>query len=244
MDRSIYIAMTGANEAMEQQNLTANNLANVNTTGFQAQIANAESKNVAGNGWQTRTMAVEGDTGISGSIGSAIETGRMLDVMPSANGYLTVLDSSGKEAYTRDGNIQITASGELMIRGHAVLGTSGPIILPPDSSLQIGTDGSIETQQPGGAGVVELAKLKLVHAKAATLKRGSNGLIYTRSARTLPESSATSVQSGMLEGSNVNSVQQMVSMLNASRQYDLQVRVMQTASQLEKSGDTLLQPAS
>ncbi|WP_108650073.1 flagellar basal body rod protein FlgF [Dongshaea marina] len=241
MDRSLYTAMTGASAAMQVEALHSNNLANANTPGFQAAIALADSQPVEGDGWHSRTMAAVRDGGLSGRSGDVIVTGRALDVKPSEGGYLAVMDPSGKEAYTRDGSIQVNASGEMTIKGLPVIGSSGgPIMVPSSAQLHIGEDGTISMEQTAGQGMVELDQLKLVQASPRDLERSSSCLIYGRDGKTFGASSAIRVRSEALEGSNVNPVEEMVTVMSSSRQFEMQLKMMETAKTLEQSGDSLL----
>ncbi len=106
MDRLIYTALSGASQTLYEQQISANNLANVNTNGFRADMAMATNDKVKGSGFDTRYMAQEGASGVNDSTGVAEKTERPLDVAIQGAGYIAVQDKNGNEVYTRNGNIQ------------------------------------------------------------------------------------------------------------------------------------------
>ncbi|HHU7891155.1 TPA: flagellar hook-basal body complex protein, partial [Escherichia coli] len=104
MDRLIYTALSGASQTLYEQQISANNLANVNTNGFRADMAMATNDKVKGGGFDTRYMAQEGASGVNDSTGVAEKTERPLDVAIQGAGYIAVQDKNGNEVYTRNGN--------------------------------------------------------------------------------------------------------------------------------------------
>ena len=143
MDRLIYTALSGASQTLYEQQISANNLANVNTNGFRADMAMATNDKVKGGGFDTRYMAQEGASGVNDSTGVAEKTERPLDVAIQGAGYIAVQDKNGNEVYTRNGNIQQDDQGQLTIDGNLVLGDNGPIILPPNAIASFGSDGTL-----------------------------------------------------------------------------------------------------
>lgn len=121
MDRLIYTALSGASQTLYEQQISANNLANVNTNGFRADMAMATNNKVKGGGFDTRYMAQEGASGVNDSTGVAEKTERPLDVAIQGAGYIAVQDKNGNEVYTRNGNIQQDDQGQLTIDGNLVL---------------------------------------------------------------------------------------------------------------------------
>ena len=113
MDKLIYVAMTGAKQALEQQASTANNLANVNTTGFRAQLDQFRAVPLLGDGLPTRTFVIDSSVGSDFSAGAIQKTGRDLDVAVQGSGWIAVQAPDGSEAYTRNGSMQLNENGEL-----------------------------------------------------------------------------------------------------------------------------------
>ena len=146
MDRALFLAMSGAKQNMQALQLRANNLANVSTTGFRADLAQARSMQAYGEGLPSRVFSMTERPGHNFQQGSVITTGRDLDVTIEGNGWIAVLDKSGKEGLTRNGNLKVDVNGLLVSgNGNLVIGeTGGPITLPiPLSKVEIGTDGTI-----------------------------------------------------------------------------------------------------
>jgi flagellar basal-body rod protein FlgF len=232
MDRLIYTAMTGAKHIMEQQATTSNNLANATTTGFRAQLDSFRAVPVIHDGLATRTYVVDATVGTDFSTGAMQNTGRELDVAIQGKGWLVVQNEDGTEAYTRSGSLKVNENGVLQTNsGLSVLGDGGPITIPPEVSIEIAKDGTISTVPTGTkpSGVQVLGRLKLVNPEEANLVRGDNGLFKTKDGVPADADASVSVAGGMLEGSNVNTVEAMVNMINLSRQFEMHMKLLQNA---------------
>ena len=239
MDRMIYLSMTGAKAAMQRQESLANNLANASTTGFRAEMQAFRAVPVLGSGASTRVFALETTIGHSDKPGPVTATGRNLDVAVKGESWLAVQALDGTEAYTRAGSLDLDAEGTLVTHGGLqVLGDGGPIQLPPGAEPSIAADGSISARMPNGTSSV-VGKLKLVTPEAP-LRRGVDGLFRTLGGDPLDADALARVQDGALEGSNVSPVENMVAMIAAARQFEAQMKMMQTAEADEKAASQLL----
>lgn len=238
MDRMIYLSMSGAKATMQRQEVLANNLANASTTGFRAELQAMRAVPVRGDGASTRVYALETTTGYDPTPGSIATTGRSLDVAMQGNAWLSVQALDGTEAYTRMGSLQVNAEGTLTTSGGlTVLGDGGPITLPPNSEPSIAPDGTISVKQAGGT-VNTVGRLKLVTPEAA-LQRGDDGL-FRAADGDLTADPAARLQEGALEGSNVNPIESMVAMIAAARQFEAQMKMVQTAERDEQAASRLL----
>ena len=117
MDRQIYLSMTGAKASMQRQEVLANNLANVSTTGFRAELAAFRAVPVLGDGASTRVFALESTVGYSNEAGVVQATGRNLDVAVKGKAWLAIQGLDGTEAYTRAGALDVNAEGLLVGAG-------------------------------------------------------------------------------------------------------------------------------
>lgn len=242
MDRMIYTAMTGATASAYRQQLLANNLANVSTPGFRAELATFRSVPVRGDGSSTRVFALEATAGHSDAPGSINPTGRPLDVAAKDNAWFSVQGLDGTEAYTRGGAFQVNADGSLVSpQGLPVLGQGGnPVVIPNNATIHIGDDGSISARV-GDQPPQPLGRLKLVApSQEAPLQRGEDGLFRTADKQPLDADPNARVQSGALEGSNVNPIEAMVGMIAVARQYEMQMRMLQNGETNDKSAAQLL----
>lgn len=230
MDRLIYIAMSGAQQVLQQQAVTAHNLANVTTAGFKADTNAFRVAQVQGPGLPTRAYAVDTTIGADLGAGAIQQTGRDLDVAIQGDGMLTVQAQDGTEAYTRGGSLSINAEGELMTRnGMIVLGDGGPIAVPPEARVSIARDGTVSASAPGqSAAVTVVGRLKLVNPDRADLVKGPDGLFRTRGGAPADADPAVALVPGSLESSNVNAVGAMVDMINLARAFDLQMKLLQS----------------
>ncbi|RAO77216.1 flagellar basal-body rod protein FlgF [Dyella jiangningensis] len=244
MDRSVYVSMTGATQIMRAQEAVSHNLANASTVGFKSELTAFQSVPVLGQGSPSRINAVAQGVGQSFTQGSQINTGRPLDVSVHGAGWIAVQAPDGSEAYTRAGDLQLTADGGLVdARGNPVMGGSGPITIPPAAEVSIGSDGTISSV-PLGQGpnsVTTLDRIKLVNPDAAQLVQGSDGLMHVAGGGTADADPTVTVASGVLEGSNVNPSAELVKMIALSRQYDMQVKSIKASEDNADSANKLLQ---
>ncbi len=246
MDRALFLAMSGAKQNMQAMQLRANNLANVSTTGFRADLAQARSMQAYGDGLPSRVFSMTERPGNNFQQGSVITTGRDLDVTVQGEGWISVLDKTGSEGLTRNGNLQIDETGLLLNgNGHLVLGETGaPITLPvPVAKVEIGNDGTISVRPQGApANAMEVVdRIKLVRPNNQDLYKDVNGLFRAKDLNTAYEADANvKVLTRSLEGSNVNAVGEMTSLIELQRQFEMQVKMMSTAEDMDKSSDSLL----
>jgi flagellar basal-body rod protein FlgF len=239
MDRMIYLSMTGAKATMQRQEVLAHNLANVSTNGFREQLQTFRSVPLQGDGATTRVFSLESTPGYNSQPGVMQATERPLDVAVRGNAWLAVQGLDGTEGYTRAGSLDVTAEGQLVtMAGLPVQGDGGPITVPANALVHIGVDGTVSAKV-GNAAPQAVGKLKLVTPEAALL-RGDDGLFRAADGADLPNDANARVQSGALEGSNVSAVHTMVSMIAAARQFEHQMKILQTAEQKEQAASRLL----
>lgn len=246
MDKSLYIAMSGAKQTLLAQTANANNLANAQTSGFKSDLEQFRSMPVYGPGFPTRVYAMTERPGTDLSPGAMQQTGRELDVAIDGDGWLAVQGADGKEAYTRAGDLRITPEGVLQTgTGLQVLGQDGPIILPPAQKLEIGKDGTISIIPLGGNGsnIAVLDRIKLVKPDPQNLEKLSDGLMHLKDNKTAEASTDVSLVQGALEGSNVNTISAMVEMIELSKNFELQTKVMKSADDNASASARLMQMA-
>jgi flagellar basal-body rod protein FlgF len=237
----VYVAMGGAKATLQRQDSLANNLANASTAGFRAELQAFRAVPVRGDGATTRVYALESTIGYNATPGPVQTTGRSLDVAMKGNAWLAVQALDGTEAYTRAGSLEVNPEGQLVTpSGLPVMGDGGPITLPANAQVEIAPDGTISTKVGNGR-PQQSGKLKLVTPEAP-LTRGTDGLFRGAEGDLTADPNAR-LQSGALEGSNVSPVETMVAMITASRQFEQQMKLLQTAEQKEQSAAKLLGPS-
>ncbi|MDB2386948.1 flagellar basal body rod protein FlgF [Shewanella sp.] len=244
MDKMLYTAATGAARVMEAQAIRANNLANADTTGFKADLERVHAMSVAatGNSLQTRVLAQTQSSGFSQQSGALNPTGRTLDLAINDAGLFAVMTEDG-EGYTRSGAITPDANGQLTLDGRPVAGVDGPIVLPEYRELFVGDDGRLSIVADANGIIEEIGQLKLVNPEMSTLNKGLDGLLYAADRQPLPASDTVTVSSGFLEASNVQAVGELIAAMDLSRQFEIQVKLMKSAEDLAKSGNSLLKNA-
>lgn len=244
MDRSLYVAMTGATQIMRAQEAVSHNLANASTVGFKSELSAFQSLQVQGQGQATRINAVARGIGADLTQGTVNSTGRSLDVAVQGNGWIAVQSPDGSEGYTRAGDLQLTADGLLTdASGNPVLGNGGPISLPASGQIAIGEDGTISTV-PIGEGpstIAALDRIRLVNPDATQLAQGGDGLMHLTGGGNAAPDTTVRLTSGALESSNVNASTELVKMIALSRQYDMQVKSIKASEDNAQSASKLLQ---
>lgn len=232
MDRLIYTAMTGAKHIMEQQSTTANNLANATTVGFRAQIDAFRAIPVVGPGLPTRTFVVDSTVGADFGQGPLMESGRALDIAIQGKGWIALDMPDGSEAYTRGGSLKVNENGVLQTQsGINVVGDGGPITIPPDVNITIAKDGTVSSvaagSKPGQSTVI--GRIKLVNPPEASLVRGDDAFFRVKGNAGADADASVSLVGGALEGSNVNVVDAMVTMISLSRQFEMHMSLLKNA---------------
>lgn len=244
MDRLIYTSLTAMRGAMARQTTIASNLANANTTGFRAEIANSQARWQTGGANNARVMASEEVMAADMNAGAVTQTGRALDIALSGDALLAVQAKDGEEAYTRRGDLMLSDSGLLTTGdGAPVLGEGGPVTLPPADSVKIEADGTIWIVPEGGDPTQpsQVERLKLVSPAGSQVVKHVDGLFRVEDGGALPGDPEARLTAGALEGSNVNSTQALVDMIDASRAWETQIKLLTTAREIDDAGAKLMQ---
>lgn len=232
MDRLIYTSMTGANHTINQQATVAHNLANAATTGYRAENNAFRAVPVFGDGLPTRAFVVDSTIGADFTPGTLQTTGRDLDVAIKGSGWITVQLDSGEEAYTRNGSLQVSPNGILLTQnGQKVKGDRGIITIPPETRITIGVDGTVSSVpiNPQPNTVASVGRIKLVNPPEDSLTKGTDGLFRLKAGGEAQVDARVRLVDGTLEGSNVNVVHEMVSMIALARQFDMQMKMLESA---------------
>ena len=248
MDKLVYTAASGMRAHMAAQAAIANNMANASTTGFRADRVVFDRLNVTGDGFDTRNMAAEDVTDADRKSGAVQQTGRPLDVAMSGDAWLAVQSADGTEAYTRRGDLQIDPSGVLETGdGFPVMGSGGPITVPPADKVSIAADGTLSILPLGsaaGAPMQQIDRLKLASTKGSDTVKGLDNLLYVKGGGTLPADMDAQVQTGALEGSNVDMTKALVDMIENQRSYEVQANLLKDAKDMDENGTSVMQMPS
>lgn len=243
MDRLIYTAVSGMNASMVRERVIASNMANAHTVGFRAEVIRATPTTLQGPQLQVRAMT---NTDVNGAImkeGAATDTGRPLDVALQGRALLAVQASDGTEAYTRRGDLSVSASGVLENGdGLPVIGDQGPISVPPGSMVSIAPDGGVLLSDPENPGEApqRLDRLKLVSSVGSKIDKGLDGQFRVNGGGVLPADADARLVPGALEQSNVNPSEVLVEMISAQRLFELRTKMIDTARDLDESGARLM----
>ncbi|MDG2526871.1 flagellar basal body rod protein FlgF [Stenotrophomonas sp. HITSZ_GD] len=245
MDKALYVAMTGARASLQAQGTVSQNLANADTNGFKAALANTQAMPIRGDGFPSRVNAMHIDQGFDASLGAQKVTGNALDISLQPDTWLAVQSQDGSEAYTRGGQLSLTPNGQLVTAsGRAVLDENGnPMVIPPHQALEIGSDGTVSITPLGESAATQanVGRLRVVNASSDRLARGLDGLMRnTNPQQAFVQAEGKSVNSGSLEGSNVDAAGALVQMIQLQRQFEMQVKVIKHGDENAQSANTLL----
>jgi flagellar basal-body rod protein FlgF len=243
MENALLIGLSRQMVLERQMDVVANNVANVNTSGYKADKSlfqeflksGAHEDNFVG---QDRRVSYVLDSGTfkDFSQGPTEQTKNPLDVAVDGGGFLVVQTPAG-ERYTRDGGLQVNNQGQLVTAaGNPVLGNSGPIVFQPtDHDVSIAADGNITVLEGINRIDAVRGKLRLVSfADAQKLLKEGNNLYAAGTAAAQPDT-ASKVRQGFVEKSNVNSVVEMSRMIEVTRTYTQISNLLQQQSDLHKS---------
>ena len=242
MDRLIYTAMSGLTESMVQQRVIASNMANAQTTGFHAEMLATTPVTLKSPSLEARAMSQSQVRGADMRPGSFAATGNPLDIAVNGRDLIAVSAPDGTEAYTRRGDLSVSASGVLQNgEGLAVIGSGGPITVPVGSAVSIGPDGSVllagaTPGQPPQA----VDRIKLASPDGSKIVKDLNGLFVVAGGGVLPADEAATVTPATLEQSNVDPNKVLVDMLSAQRLFDIRTKLISTAKDVDQSGASLM----
>ncbi len=244
MDRVIYTSLTAMRGSMARQTATANNLANVNTPGFRADMAESQALWLQGSGLDARAVASEEVIGANMRAGTITATGRDLDIAMQGDAMLVVQAPDGEEAYTRRGDLQLSASGLLTNgAGHPVQGMQGPVTIVAADSVRIDDEGRIWVVPAGGdpENPQEVDRLRLASPAGSDIVKGLDGLFRVRGGGILPDDPAARLVTRSLEGSNVTATTALVEMIEASKSWDAQLKLIGNARDMDAATANLMQ---
>ncbi|WP_318522370.1 flagellar basal-body rod protein FlgF [Photobacterium leiognathi] len=242
MDSFLYTATSGASRVMKAQHVRSNNLSNADTAGFRADMERVQSIPLQGAGFDGRTMVVTNSAATRFDAGDVIKTGRALDIAINGDGFFTVQTIAGNEAYTRAGNIRVDEEGMMRVNGFPLMSEGEAVALPEHQDVEISDKGVVTVVPPGGGAKLEVGQLKLVDPEFTQLQKHSDGLFHPINDQVFAQDPTVSITAGHLEGSNVSAINELVSVMSLTRNFEMQVRMMKTAETLAQAGTRLMNP--
>ena len=244
MDRFIYTALTAMNSAMNRQRATANNLANASTPGFRREVFSVTAATLRDEASpEARSLAKGLVRGADMSSGKVNPTDRPLDIAVSGSALIAYQAPDGGEVYSRRGDLSVASSGVLENgEGLPVMGERGPISVPAGFAIEIAADGSVLATDPNApaAGAEPLDRIRLVSPEGSPLAKGVDSFLKVPGGGVLPPDPTARVTAGALEGSNVETAQALVDMIEAQRAFEQRARVIRTAGELDEASSRLL----
>jgi len=243
MDRLIYTAVSGMGASMLRQRMIASNMANAQTIGFKAERLDAQPVTLEGEALEVRAMNRSEVRGASMRPGAVNPTGRELDVALTGETMLALQAQDGSEAYTRRGDLSITAAGLLQNGdGLPVMGENGPITVPAGSLVSIAEDGGVLVSDPAQPDLPaqRVARLKLASATGSQIEKGLDGLFRVKGGGVLPDNADARLTPGALEQSNVVPSEVLVDMIEAQRLFEIRTNIVSTARDLDEGSARLM----
>lgn len=248
MERLVQLASNAMRIHAENQRLIAAGMANANTIAFKRDYANSSSAYFEGTDGQDRVYPTRSENSVDMDIGKIIPTESPLDIAIEGNGFFVAKKDNGQDVLSRRGDFRIGPDRQLRNGENVILqGDAGPITIPPYETIEISRDGSILVRAPGSeptTAPISVGRLRLVSTPASNVEKGVDGLLRTRD-KSVPQADATiSVNSKGLEASNISPIETMVEMLNSSRSFELNVKLLATAKELDTETAKLMRPGS
>lgn len=251
MDRLVHTALNSISNLRDQRTVSAQNLANMNVPGFRRDLANeGRAFFVEGaEGITTRALQLEtGRHSFSQEAGFLNQTGEPLDLAIADKGYFFIQPGTGGEpALSRRGDLRVAPDGRLTNAAGDALLDEGlqPIVLPPFRHLMVDEAGVITIEpQDGAAGErVQVATLATAIPPEGSLGKGVDGHIRLAEGGLPPPDRQARVLQGVLEGSNVNPTEELISSIDLQRSFEVNLRMITTAQELDEAGARLLRLA-
>ncbi len=248
MDRLIYTAVSGMSSSMVRQRVIASNMANAQTIGFRAETLTftpmtLENAREVNRSLEVRAMNSTQVRGASMREGAFVQTGRPLDLAMTGETMLTVQAADGGEAYTRRGDLSVSATGVLQNGdGLPVVGENGPVTVPPGVDVSIAPDGAVMIRNPETPEnpPAQIERLKLASFTGSRIEKDLDGLFRVPGGGILPADENAKVMTGALEQSNVDPTQILVEMVEAQRLFEMRTKLVSTAKDLDESGASLM----
>lgn len=250
---ALHVARTGLDAQQERMQVIANNIANVNTTGFKRDRANFETlayqyitapgATSSGDDKYTQGTALGGGVKLAGTSrsdvqGSINQTGNALDVAIQGAGFFQIQQPDGTTAYTRDGNFSVSAEGQIVTQDGRPL---VPNIQIPNgaTNITIGADGTVSATTAGSTASTQLGKIQLASFVNPTGLQsiGNNMLIQTDASGDPQQGDAGTdgrgtIEQGALEASNVNVVEELVDMIETQRAYEVNSKMIKATDEM------------
>lgn len=237
----IYVATSSSANILQAQTMSANNLANVNTPGFKADHPLFASYLKEGTDTlPSRVYSVMNGSRTDFTPGGMMPTGNTMDIAVNGQGWFAVMSNDGNEAYMSTTSMQVTQEG-LLVTAHQlpILGASGPITIPSGQKIDIGTDGTVTATPMEGTNLTPtvIDRIKLVKPNNNDLIKSQDGMVRTKTGANLEADASVKLVTGFLETSNVNVVESMMSMIALSRQFEIQLKLLNIAKENSQSSD-------
>ena len=250
MDRSIYTALNSMNILRDNQSVTAQNLANISVTGFQKdiQINFASVYLDRDKGIDPRVLALQEPGGFDSTPGPVQQTGAPLDLAVDGTGYFIVKPANGKIALSRRGDFTVSADGTLRdgTGTQPISVDLEPITIPPHRKISISGDGIIEIEPlnaPLGQ-TVRVGQIATTFGSEVPLAKTIDGFVRPIDGSIPEPDNRTILLSGFLEGSNVQSVDELVTGIDQSRAYEINVKFISTAQEIDEASASLMRMPS
>ena len=246
MDRSIYTALNSMNILRDNQSVTAQNLANISVTGFQKDVQiNFSSVYLdRDQGIDPRVLALQEPGGFDSTPGPMQQTGAPLDLAVDGTGYFIVKPANGEVAMSRRGDFTVSTDGTLREgTGTQPLSVDlEPIIVPPHRKISVSGDGIIEIE-PLNAPLgqkVKFAQLATTYGSEIPLAKTIDGFVRPIDGSIPATDNRTLLLSGFLEGSNVKSVDELVAGNDKARAYEINVKFVTIAKEIDEATASLM----
>jgi len=243
MDRLIFTAYSGMTGSHMRERVIASNMANSQTIGFRGETISFTPMTLKGPSLEARAMTSGEVRGASMKQGAMVQTGNPLDIALTGDTMMAVQTEGGEEAYTRRGDLTLSAGGVLQNgEGLPVIGQGGPITVPLGSKISIGPDGGVMAANPETPDLPpqQIDRIKLASTLGSKIVKGLDGQFRVPGGGILPNDDNARVVPAALEQSNVDPTAVLVEMVEAQRLFDIRTKVIATARDIDEGGASLM----
>ncbi|BAC24188.1 flgF [Wigglesworthia glossinidia endosymbiont of Glossina brevipalpis] len=243
MDKAIYTAMNAAISYADRHSINANNLSNISTSGFKFHIPSSKYITVRGDSFITRVFPTATTSTHNKNPGNVNYSGNNLDVAILGEGWLAIQLEDGSEGYTKNGHIKINEEGKLTIKNFPVIGSeNGALEVTPGSDLTISSDGTISAIGPGESSksITSVGKLKLAKSDLNDLELNENGIFISKNNKILQSDESIRLIPNAFEESNVSAVDSIIKIIDDSRNFEMQMKLISNISENSKISNQIL----
>ncbi len=237
MDKSLYLGMVSAKETEYRKAVNTNNIVNSTTDGFRRQMVSSKALHSQGPGLQSRVYNLTYSTGVDSRDGALEMTGNPRDLTVTGREWFVVKNSGG-EYLTKNISLEVNSFGELVDQNGASVETrQGVILVPENAEISVADNGNVYFRLPEQPQLVLAGDLRVVDVPPESVRLDSTGRVVSDQ---MVDVVVPSVLTGARQGSNVNPMQETVEGISLSKQFEMDMKIMDSARKMSEAANRIL----